>query len=332
MYRWAIEILRADGTRVGQRVIAPSLAPLIESARLEFLRRHGPSAAADYDRPAEIKPIWQEKLGEPYVGALRVQIAGEVAVPAAGTTVFREAAAEVSAEFVKNGALEEGAKFVYLVTAYEAEVVAALDSSTRFRVAPLPAGLRITAGQWPESTSRDENEVDIGIAIPRRILDEISELTKSKRGVETGGALLGHLRWDPIREDIFLDITEQIHAREAIGDATRLRFTSECWADIRARLALRGQDESIVGWWHSHPGRDWCKECPRERQEQCAMQRGFLSSHDETLQRTVFPRAFMPALVATNTAFDRIDFAMFGWRDGVLERRDYQIVESEEGA
>lgn len=335
MYRWAIEILRRDGTRVGQRVIEPDLSPLVESAKLEYLRRHGPEAATDYDRPAEIEPVWQKNLGEPYVGALRVAISGEVTVPAAETAVFREAAAEVSAEFVKSGEIEGGSKFVYLVTAYAAETPKANpENNARFRVATLPSYLRVSNGQWPETLPAlcEVDKSDIGIAIPRRLLEEISAITESKRGVETGGALLGHLRWDPGREDLFLDITEQVHARGALGDATRLRFTPECWADIRATMALRQQGESIVGWWHSHPGRDWCQECPRERQEACSMQKGFLSSHDQILQRTAFPRAFMPALVATDTVFNRIDFAMFGWRNGVLERRSYQVTGTEQGA
>lgn len=327
MYRYAIEILRRDGVRVGQKTVEPDLAPLVESARLAYLRRVGPSAASDYDRPVEIEPVWQPKLGEPYVGALSLKMEEDGEPLRAPTTLFRPAAGGVSKHFVSTGALEEGSAIAYLVTAYPDQRGDASPPDRVFRVRELPAHIAVSAGTWvPEGTKEETQPADLRIAVPQRVLDEVAGLTVARRGVETGGALIGHLRWDAGLVDLFVEVTEQIHARNAIGDGTRLQFTPECWTEIRSALALRHRGEMILGWWHSHPAQDWCAQCPRERQETCPLQTGFLSDHDKTLHRTVFPRAFMPALVATDSALGEVQFAVFGWRDGILQTRQFHVL------
>lgn len=324
VYRWAMEILRRDGTRVGQKVVSPDFAPVIECARLSYLRRHGPAAAADYDRPVEIDPAWSDKLGEPYVAGLRTIVAGEPVEELPGAVMFKASAVEASTEFVKSGELEADSTFLYLVTAYSDEAPPSPPTRERFQLSSLPVPVPISNGFWP-SEARD-NVRDIGVILPRHLLDEIVDLTVAKRGVETGGVLLGHLKWDHQLRELFIETTEQIHARSAVGDEKRLQFTADCWAEVRSALALRQRGESIIGWWHSHPARNWCAECPRERQEDCSLQNGFLSDHDKTLHRTIFPRAFTVALVATDSALGDVQFAMFGWKRGVLTKRAYNVI------
>lgn len=334
MYRWAVEILHRDGTRVGQKVVEPDFAPLLECARLTYLRRHGPSAAADYDRPVEVTPVWSATLGEPYVGSLSMTIAGENVEDAGRTSIFRAAAGDVASQFVESGELAEGSTFVYLVMAYPgSDPDLNSSASRRFQISSLSVRVPVTDGLWQPvgGVAGVSDPGGCGVIVPQRLLDEVAELTVARRGVETGGVLLGRLRWDREMKDLFIEITEQVHARSAIGDEKRLQFTADCWAEIHATVALRRRGESIVGWWHSHPAQSWCGECPRERQEVCALQAGFLSEHDKTLHRTVFPRAFTTALVATDSALGDVRFSMFGWQGGALEKRGYHAVGAESG-
>lgn len=323
MHRWAIEILRGDGARLGQRIVDPDFAPVVECARLAFVRQHGPSAAADYDRAIAIEPLWSPRLGEPYVGGLRMTAAGEAVEEIAGTSVFKTSASEISAEFVKSGELATDSTFLYLVTAYPDDAHRKPPSSGRFQLSSLPVSVPVSNGRWPVG-QRESGE--IGVSLRQPILDEIVELTVARRGVETGGVLLGHLRWDSGLGDLFIETTEQIHARSAVGDEKRLQFTAGCWAEIRSTLALRQRGESIIGWWHSHPARTWCADCPQEDRENCSLQQGFLSDHDKTLHRTVFPRAFTTALVATDSALGNVRFGLFGWKGGVLAKRGYEVI------
>ena len=53
---------------------------------------------------------------------------------------------------------------------------------------------------------------------------------------------------------------------------------------------------------------------------------GFLSADDRALHRAVFPRAYSLALVVTDAGRGDPTFALFGWREGVLERRGFGAV------
>ncbi len=82
----------------------------------------------------------------------------------------------------------------------------------------------------------------------------------------------------------------------------------------------------MLGWWHSHPVREWCKECPVERQQVCKMSGDFFSAHDHALHRTVFPSAYSIAIVANDVATGDVTFSAFGWRDGLLEARGFHVI------
>jgi proteasome lid subunit RPN8/RPN11 len=163
------------------------------------------------------------------------------------------------------------------------------------------------------------------LALPRQVLAEVTDCTRGTPGVETGGILIGHLRWDPEARDLFVEVTAQIHARWAVGTETRLHFSAANWTEVRSIVALRKQGESVLGWWHSHPVASWCRQCPEERQRVCPLQAGFLSEEDSTLHRACFPRAYTAALVCSDVADGEVRFAMFGWHGGQLGRRGYHI-------
>jgi hypothetical protein len=157
------------------------------------------------------------------------------------------------------------------------------------------------------------------------VVEEATALTLDEGASETGGILIGHLHRDPVSGQVFVEITAQIPARHTVGSSVKLTFTADTWTDVRATIALRSHDEMMLGWWHSHPAREWCKECPPERQRACPLGAGFLSSDDRALHRAMFPRAFCVALVMTNTT-DGARARLFGWRSGVLQPRGFRLL------
>jgi hypothetical protein len=322
---WAMELMRADGTRIGQKMIEPDLSPLVESARLRLLRRRGPAAAAGYDRPVKLDPVWHEKLGEPYVGEVAAQVECDDSAERYPSAIFRPWAKEYAAELIEENKLADGDTYGYLVSAYpRAEEQTGETNGTKFRIHSLPVNLPVKEGSW-EATVGAEGPAcgeELRVALPRHVLEEAAAHTRGRSGIETGGVLIGHLRWDG---DLFVEITEQIHATHAAGESTKLHFTPSEWTEVRRLMELRGQGESILGWWHSHPVRNWCGKCPEERQRGCPLRKGFLSADDKMLHRTVFPRAFMPALVASDVAYGDVEFALFGWEDGMMEPRGYYL-------
>ena len=103
------------------------------------------------------------------------------------------------------------------------------------------------------------------------VLDEARELTLSVTGKETGGVLIGQLHRDPGLGVLFAEVTAQIPARHVEANATKLSFTAATWTEVQAALDLRTRGESMLGWWHSHPVREWCKDCPEEKRRQCSL-------------------------------------------------------------
>jgi len=148
---------------------------------------------------------------------------------------------------------------------------------------------------------------DMPVFIPQQVFDDAMALTRRMVGRETGGFLVGHLCRDPGSDDLFARVAAQLPARHTVPTETRLTFTPQTWDDMHDGLALRGDDELLLGWWHSHPVRAWCANCPTDRQVVCHLARDFFSRHDRALHRTVFPRAYSVALVVNDIAFEDPD-------------------------
>jgi hypothetical protein len=94
---------------------------------------------------------------------------------------------------------------------------------------------------------------------------------------------------------------------------------------VDAAVRLRGQAEVYLGWWHSHPTRRWCEQCPEEKRAQCKLTGEFFSSYDEALHRCCFPRAYSVALVISDSHATGLTAPMYGWRDGQLAQRGFYI-------
>jgi hypothetical protein len=120
-------------------------------------------------------------------------------------------------------------------------------------------------------------------------------------------------------------VTGQIPARNTEADLTTLRFTAETWTQVQSTLDLRGREEIMLGWWHSHPKQAWCKQCPDDKQADCQLLCDFFSAHDRRLHRAVFPRAYSIALVVNDMA-DGHTYSLFGWRKGQIELRGFHLA------
>lgn len=75
-------------------------------------------------------------------------------------------------------------------------------------------------------------------------------------------------------------ITAAIEAHAAQGDLTHLRFTHEVWEQLHETMDEEYPDQSVIGWYHSHPGHGI-----------------FLSGYDQFIQRNFFSAAWQVAIV-----------------------------------
>jgi hypothetical protein len=329
-YQFALMFFREDQTAVGQIAVAVDWEPAREWAEFLALRR-GTIGADGGD--AEIVPSWDPKLGEPYLSGFRVALEGNGSGPSSTEIAigyFKGLATEGSAHFVNKGELKAGEPFRYMAAAFPKQEQTAAASRPLFvsedlsPPLPLKDGLLgvVSRSAWQHGESHPD---ELPVFVPQSVLDQAVELSGEAGALETGGILIGHLYRDQQVPEIFAEVTAQLPARHTQAQSTKLTFTAETWTDIRAALDLRRTGEIMLGWWHSHPVREWCKDCAIERQRVCGMASDFFSTHDQALHRTVFPRAYNIALVVNYVGFSQPTFSMFGWRRGMIQSRGFQV-------
>ena len=331
-YQYAFEYYREDGTPLGQVSVTVDWEPAQEWARFVAIR-HGRLATSDLSGATSIHPIWHPASGEPYLGGFRVSVsASEGNVSSDFTTAYFKALAhQISSRFVETGQLKSGERFRYVAAAFPRPDGGQVNSTVAFATEEVAPSLALRETNFAEAARGAVphdlvNAEEMPVLVPQRVLDEAAVLGRHAGAKETGGILIGHLHRDSGRPEIFAQVTAQIEARHTQADLTKLTFTSETWTDVRATLHLRRKDEIMLGWWHSHPVREWCKNCPIENQKVCPMSAGFFSTHDHALHRVMFPRAFSIALVVNHVAFGAATFSLFGWKQGLLESRGFYIT------
>lgn len=331
--RYAMEVTREDGSPVGQVPVEVDWGPAGEAARLEALGR-GADPVTAFTSRYQVTPLWDEGRGPPYLAGFRVVLEGDEASPMDfPRRWFQESSRAVVAKMVADGLLAAGDRVRGHPLAFPLPTrdEAGCPGPTIGRPAP-PAipllSLPLSRlGARPEAGEHGGD--DPPVFIPAGVIRELGHLTLAAGPQETGGILIGHLCRDPADATLFLAVTAQLPARHTEASATRLSFTPDTWTEVRAAIRLRDRDEIMLGWWHSHPVRQWCRECSEERRATCTLRNGFLSEHDRRLHRTVFPRAYSVALVASDVAEDDLRYTLFGWRRGTIEPRAFITLEED---
>jgi len=332
-YRYVVIVIRADGKAAGQAAIEVDWESAEEWARFVALRRG--RATSRTGLPTIAEPIWHPTLRAPFAAGVRLTAGAAGAQGVASdldTAYFQNHAQAAIAQLIEKGRLTTRDRVGFVIAAFARGEV--LDSTAPSVFVSEDASPVLEC----PSASRDEIEHDavvvgeadaddVRVFVPQRVLEEASALAGEAGANETGGVLIGHVHRDERDGDLFVRVTAQLPARHTESSATRLTFTAATWTDVRGALALRGRGEIMLGWWHSHPVRDWCRECPIERQRACALAHGFFSEHDRALHRAVFSAAYSVGLVI-NEGIDTPTFSMFGWRQGLIEERAFGVTDA----
>ena len=270
-WSYGLGLYGEDGTEVGQQSVAVDWGPATEWLRLQALRR-GLGGPETFQFPCSFEPVWNRTLGAPYVEGF----SGRLTPGSNGASVehvfplqyLGPKAKEASQALVREGALKEGELFTYRGLAFHGtrETTDENDESSarvgtagrRFSSRSLPPDVPVQRGVISERLSRAEavgalDPLDIPVFVPGTVLDEAADLAAEAGACETGGILIGYLRQDPHEPEAFVEVTAQVPALGADADSSRLSFTPEVWSSVRAAIDLRGSEEIMVAWWHSHP-------------------------------------------------------------------------------
>jgi hypothetical protein len=332
-YRFAVAMYNESGQSLEQVPVEVDWGPAEEWAKFSAIRKDQ-LEPSDSRADSSVEPIWHPQLGTPYTSGFRVRVHGERDTSAEfSTDYFRDVAERESNLLVDRAKLNPGEAFRYLVAAFPADSTPREDGRLCFETKDLSPALPLRGGTLEEvlavSTPRGPVvDEDMPVFIPAEILSEVSALARQAGENETGGIFVGHLYRDRQVPEVYAKVTAQIPAYHARGESDRLTFTARTWTEVQSALDLRGRDEIMLGWWHSHPLHHWCKECPIERRRNCALASDFFSEHDRALHRTVFPGAYTFALVISGVASDEHTESLFGWRRGVLQSRGFHVLNS----
>lgn len=333
-YQYALMLYSGAGEKpLGQVTIAPDWEPAREWAEFRAIRR-GLLSADEAGRACTVQPIWHTTAGEPYMQGFRLSVSTNESIETATDftkAYFRPLARQAAALLMKKGVLKKGERFKFLAAAFPRQEKSAEATKFGFTMEEVRPGLSIeeaslAAFVQDSAAHGNVDAEDMPVFVPQRILEEAKAQSKAAGAKETGGILIGHLLRDRSVPEVFARVTAQIPARHAEAELTKLKFTPQTWTDVRSALDLRRRGEIMLGWWHSHPVREWCKGCSVESQRACSMARDFFSAHDHALHRTVFPRAYSVALVVNDLAGEQATFSLFGWRRGLLESRGFGVT------
>lgn len=288
-------------------------------------------------RAGDPEPVWDSRRGAPYVRAFSITATanGDAMACEFPLTYFAAAARSLSTYFVNKGRLKAGEIFHYHVTSRPAAPLTRGGAPQKSRLAVrrkgpafdvhedvgLDAMMRVA-----RPYDRPGND-DMPVFVPQAVLDEVSRLTIDAGSLEAGGFLLGHLHRCPETGGLFLRVSEQIPAEFTQGELTKLSFSGETWTAARHTVRTRGVGEIMTGWWHCHNYlMETCKDCEKREQGACKAQADFFSQDDLFLHRTAFLTAFSIAMVASNSPCSGLTFALYGWRQGMIQRRGFYIV------
>jgi len=335
-YRYALVFYTRDGSPLDCVPVQVDWEPAAQWTRFAHIRR-GRLPAVNGGGSEWIQPLWDRIAGAPYLRGFRVLIAADGSSPVESAfplTYFGDVATQAFASLAKQRGTEAEKNWYFRVVAYLRREDDERASPVRFsgeeQVTPLPLVESSLADFVCKARPAGFLEgSDFGVFFTPNVLEEAAAMTRAADGRETGGVLIGTLHRDAAMPEIFAQVSAQIPAAHARGDAVKLTFTADTWTAVNAAIALRKRSEIYLGYWHSHPVREWCRsnECSPEKQKNCPLAKGFFSLDDKALLRAVFPRAYSLGLVVNDPAFGELTFSLFGWRDGSIEPRGFYRLE-----
>lgn len=355
----AIDFLDDDGAPIGSTTVEPDWEPVLECAHFAAMRRGLVPPVFGAHR-SQIRPVWHPEHGAPRIGAARIvfEAAGVGGDHPAElchedlpveSPFFQELAQRGSESMVEKGLLTAGQTYKFGISAYAKEAQEAQETARastgdedtaglQFEDVDEPLVLREKPIEQLARTARpaghDARESDMRVFVPRAVVDEVVAAARAAGELEVGAFLLGHVRRSPGSPEIYVEVTAQVPALHTDATKASLTFTPDSWAAARDAIALRGEGESFVAWAHFHPnwGDNACARCPEKRRRVCPLSRPFFSSTDIHMHRAIFSRAYQTAMLVTDLGHAELDVSFFGWRDGSVVSRGFEVFEPDSAA
>lgn len=103
-----------------------------------------------------------------------------------------------------------------------------------------------------EVTAEEAQATPVGVVLSREAYERLRTMRLSSQ-VEEGGFLVGHVFFNRKEPGNYLvSITAVIQAERTGASLLHFTFTGDSFMRVSEAIALRGRDEELVGWYHSH--------------------------------------------------------------------------------
>lgn len=140
------------------------------------------------------------------------------------------------------------------------------------------------------------------IFVNETVLKEIKEHAKSIQ-TEVGGVLVGNLY-----EDVGnIEVLGTIKAKHVISKECQITFTAATWRDIKKEKRERFDEKEILGWYHSHTGKNAYT---------------LFSFTDFDFQRKMFKKNWQVAIVYDTV---RGHYGVYKWKNGKVVRCTFTL-------
>ncbi len=251
---------------------------------------------------------------------------------------FGSSANRLRAELLRTEAMTSEQQLSYRLNAFldEAQPPRAANKLA-ISLEPATANLRIAVGSrrdFGPTTPWDEpTYADLPVLMDPGVLEESVHEARAAPEREIAGFLLGHVQRDPQNNEVFLAVTGLATAHGTTeADGTSVTFTPASFVQVRNITKLRGLGESVVGWYHSHPF-TLCEACPVPTPPECIAKVLFYSQDDIHLMETTFEQPFMVGLLVAvepriEQAIGHLPVKLYGWRNGEIQQRGFEVVQA----
>lgn len=342
-FGYHLEYLDEDGQVLRScRLKAADFAPAVRHARFDATRLGLVDAFQLLGGEAKVEPLFSDiASSSPRARGFRITIE----LPDRGnhscyfdTSYFGSSATRVRAELLRTKEIAADAALYYRFNAFlDQEEPAQPANRLAISLEPVTDHVILDPGclrDFGPTESWDEPQSgDLPVLVDRDILEEIVAEARADSAREIAGFLLGRLQRDTQSNTAFLVVSGMASACGTTeASEVSVTYTPASFLQAREIATLRGLQERICGWYHSHPFQ-LCTDCPTPAKPSCIDRILVYSIDDIHLMETTFDQPFMIGLLTAvepriEEALGRLPVKLYGWHSGQIQSRGFEVADS----